>query len=401
MPKVNGKARPLLDAEGMSIKGKDNREQALACWHEIVAREKAIIRGLDNPLRLIFEEFLEHTQRHRETDTYVDYRRTLQNFKDKWPDLTVAELSQRHIEAWFDDHKDWSSTTRWNYLTILLAALNWAAKPTVKLIPFNPLRGLERPRRRSRAGEARVDEATHQLLMSKVPWDFKQILLALRHTGTRPSNICRVTAKNFDAEAGIWVFTEHNTAPGTSIHKTFKQTGQPLVVPLTRDLVELCKALAQKHPDGPLFRTRRGRPWTPNNIEKHFRLWRKKLKEEGHPMPERIYAYCYRHQMATELLERGESETLVAALLGHKGTRVLHQNYSGVTAKSKVVRELLLRNMRTLPAETSVSASKGATLPSAPAASAGVDEARPAPPLAEEVPAPTTPSPEERTDQKT
>ncbi|HEY7308563.1 MAG TPA: hypothetical protein VH643_04275 [Gemmataceae bacterium] len=44
MPKVNGKAQPVLDADGMPIKGKDNREQALACRYEIVAREKAHIR---------------------------------------------------------------------------------------------------------------------------------------------------------------------------------------------------------------------------------------------------------------------------------------------------------------------------------------------------------------------
>src|SRR5215475_5811111 len=95
-PKVNGRARPILDADGVPVKGEDSKERALACWHGMTVRDRAATRGLDNPLRLIFDEFLEHTYRHREKQTYIDYRRTLQSFKDRWPDLTVNDVSQRH-----------------------------------------------------------------------------------------------------------------------------------------------------------------------------------------------------------------------------------------------------------------------------------------------------------------
>ena len=359
-PKVNGNARPIVDANGCPVKGKDNENKALEIWHQAVVREHAPDRGLDNPLKVIFEEFLDYTQRLREKATYEDYRRILQSFKDRWPDLTVGDLAMRHMYAWFDDHPAWSSTTRADYMTIIQAALNWAAKPDKgKLIPFNPLKGAERPRKKSRGGEARVSDATHTLLLARVPWDFKQILLVLRHTGTRPSNICRVTARHFLPDKGLWIFDESNTDPGSSVHKTFKKTGKPLFVPLTLPVVELCQELAAKHPSGPLFLTARGRPWTPNAIEKRFRRWRDILVEEGQEMPERLYAYCYRHQMATNLLEKGESDTLVAAFLGHSGgTRVLHEHYSGVSAKSKPVRDMLLRNTTPLPGELSVSAGK-------------------------------------------
>jgi integrase len=380
MPKMGGKANPIVDAEGNPVKGPKNRDKAFAVWQETTAREKAGTLGLDNPLRLIFEEFLDYTERHREAETYKDYRRTLQSFKDKWPDLTVKEISVRHVEGWFDDHPDWSNTTKCDYVTIILTALNWAAKPTVRLIPFNPLKGLEKPRKKSRGGEARVDEATHRALIAGVPWDFQQVLLALRHTGTRPSNICRVTARNFDAEAGVWIFDEHNSQPGTSVHKTFKRTGRPLIVSLTPPLVELCKKLAAEHPEGPLFRTRRGRAWTPNAIEKRFRRWRRILAEKGQELPERLYAYCYRHQLATDLLERGESDTLVAAVLGHKGTKVLHEHYSGVTAKNKPVRDVLVRNVSLLPEEVIVGAGKGGTRSRPPAGSGGRDGAEAPPP---------------------
>jgi hypothetical protein len=154
-PKVKGNARPILDADGQPVRGEGNREQAMACWHEMVARAKAPTKGLDNPLKLIFEEFLEHTHRHQLAKTYEDYRRALQTFKDKWPDLTVNNLSQRHVDSWFDAHTEWSSTTRHVYLTTVLAALNRAAKPAVRLIPYNPL--MVWPDRR-RQPEVRADQ---------------------------------------------------------------------------------------------------------------------------------------------------------------------------------------------------------------------------------------------------
>lgn len=360
MPKVDGsKAKPILDADGYPVKGRENKEKAFALWHETVERDRAPTKGLDNPLSLIFEEFLDYTHRHREKDTYDEYRRTLQSFKDKWPNVTVNDLSVRHVEAWFDDHPTWSDTTKHIYVTTVLAALNWAAKPTVKLIPFNPLRGMERPRKRSRGGSAKVSDEAHKALFARVPWDFQQILLVLRHTGTRPGNICRVTAKNFNAEAGVWVFDEHNTDAGSSVHKSYKKTGRALIVPLTPTVVTLCNELVKKYPEGRLFRTRRGRPWRPGYIIKRFILWRQKLVEEGVEMPDTIFAYCYRHQLGTYLLEQGESDTLVAAVLGHKGTKVLHEHYSGVTARNKPVRDVLVRNVTALPEELSVSGGTG------------------------------------------
>src|SRR5262249_30538069 len=136
----------------------------------------------------------------------------------------------------------------------------------------------------------------------------------------------------------------------------WKKTGKPLVVPLTPPLIDLCKKLTAEHPEGPLFRTLRGRPWTSHAIKKRFRRWRRILIAEGHPMPDRIYAYCYRHQLATDLLARGESEALVAAIPGHKDTRMLHHHYSGVTARMKSVRGVLTRNVTLLPEEANVGA---------------------------------------------
>jgi hypothetical protein len=92
---------------------------AYRIWGEVLARKKAPTRGLDSSLAIIIEDFPDYTHKHREYETYDDYRRTVQTFADKWLDVTVAELTVRHVEAWFDDHPNWSDTTRWRYSTIL------------------------------------------------------------------------------------------------------------------------------------------------------------------------------------------------------------------------------------------------------------------------------------------
>jgi hypothetical protein len=82
MPKVNGKAKPILDPDSMR-QGKREPRAGPRLLEEIASREKTHTKKFDNSLKLIFDEFLEHTLQHREKDTYEDYRRTLLSFKDK------------------------------------------------------------------------------------------------------------------------------------------------------------------------------------------------------------------------------------------------------------------------------------------------------------------------------
>jgi integrase len=131
---------------------------------------------------------------------------------------------------------------------------------------------------------------------------------------------------------------------------------QTLIVPLTPTMVELCKDLIARLPeedkDGPIFRMPSGKPWTPNRISVQFDRYRKAWRALGVPVPKIYFAYCYRHDLATKALERGETDALVAALLGHKGTKTLHENYNHALAKTKTLVDVLRRQVQPMPFET-------------------------------------------------
>lgn len=70
---------------------------------------------------------------------------------------------------------------------------------------------------------------------------FRDFLFALRESGCRPGEVRKVTAANVDLDLGIWVI-EH--------HKTRKKTGVPRIVYLTPGMVELCRRLVERWPQG-------------------------------------------------------------------------------------------------------------------------------------------------------
>lgn len=154
------------------------------------------------------------------------------------------------------------------------------------------------------------------------------VLLALHQTGARPGEVISVTAAEFYPEQGLWVLDKHKTA-----HK-----GRQRIVYLTPEVTSLCKELAQRYPEGPLFRNAHGKPWYDSNyLAQRLRALHKRLGVQG------VIPYGYRHGFATDALSRGVADAVVAELLGHSGTAMLHKHSAHLTARSQALREPLGR----------------------------------------------------------
>jgi integrase len=341
----NGKQTPIKDDKGHNVKGADSREQAERCWVLMQAHMLAPEMGPENPVRLVFSRYLDHIEKDH-PGAYHAYLRTLTGFAESLPikDFVVRDLTAFHVDEWLNKHPKWSSTTKATYVTTVMGALNWAAEPHRRLIPANPIRGYKKPRRRSRGAESLVPPEAHQAFLDHVPEDFQVILKVLYDTGTRSGNICRVTAAHCDWENGGWNFSEENAVNG-KVHKTFEQTGEGLFVPVSEEVMALCRKLADQYPEGPLFRTKEGESWDSDKVAQRFLYYRDKLAKAGVPMPKKYHAHGYRHTLATDLLESGVPDTVVGAIGGWKGTATLHGHYSHVIARpnrlTKVLREQL------------------------------------------------------------
>src|SRR5262249_48959208 len=155
--------------------------------------------------------------------------------------LPALDIKPFHVSAWLDSHPKWATSRRCAVICVK-RAYNWAEGEG--LLTANPMKKVKKPSpvRRERTV---TQEEWDRLLGAVRDQEFKDFLYALRQTGCRPGEVRKVTAAQVNLELGVWII-EH--------HKTRKKTGVPRVVYLTPGMIELCRRLCAKWPEGPIFR---------------------------------------------------------------------------------------------------------------------------------------------------
>jgi integrase len=305
-------------------KGRPNEAQAHKRFHELMAVEvvSAPATSANSTTASMFETFLAWSFRENEPNTYQFYRHFLQNFVDKHGAVRVRDLKPYHVTKWLEQGSTWGQSTRRCAVTAVKRALNWAVQEGY--LDANPLRNVVKAAVRHR--DTLVSEGEHAKLKDAASDEvFREFLSALRATGCRPGEVAAVTATDVDLDAGTWTLKRH---------KTVKKTKRPRVVFLTRDMVELSRKLMAQHPEGPLFRNQRARPWTKNAIRCRFRRLRKKAG-----VAPSIVAYAYRHTFATAGLESGVPLATVAELLGHTSTKMVSEHYGHLDQRADHLRD--------------------------------------------------------------
>jgi integrase len=248
-------------------------------------------------------KYLAHVQKNRKERTYQWYRDTLKLFcKEVGRDLAVADLIPHHLTEWADRHdKDWSLTTRFNYIRAVQGAFRWALRQ--RLITTNPVEYVEKPTPESR-----------EIIISGEQWDsilacysqddpFHDLLVFARMSGARPQESKKIEARHLQQDGRVAVFLKSE-----SKKKGKRRRNRVLYLPppLRPMLQRLCEA----HPEGPIFRNRDGKPWNTNAIRSRFRRVRKKLDIE------QLFMYAIRHTWETNMLLEQPLQ-LVAELAGH------------------------------------------------------------------------------------
>lgn len=278
------------------------------------------------PVATVCDLFLDYSQKHHSSDCYDNYKHFLQAFTDTYGRQPAAELKPFHVTKWLDDHPSWTGGRRHAVIAVK-RAYSWAEQQGI-LTP-NPLRTLKPERVKHRTRVLTRDELD-QILAAIKDRQFKEFMQAMLETGSRPSEVARVTAANVDLNLGVWVFEEHKTA---------KKTHKPRVVYLTPAMVELSRKLIALYPEGPLFRGPRGKAaFTRQNIRCRFRRLREKLPKLKH-----FVCYNVRHTFATNALVKGVGVAQVAELLGHSSTEMVSKTYGHLAEQVAHMREAALK----------------------------------------------------------
>lgn len=240
--------------------------------------------------------------------------------------LEVEEMNRSHVIEWLEENKGsqdkpryWSQSAKRDAGQIVRSAFRWAMNEgRIRRNPVASLR-LEEPTPR----QTLIDNEVHAKLVqacmkSNKSRSFALYLIALR-SGARPQQVRDVTRANVANGGRAWVFDRH---------KTRKKTGAPLVVPLSPCLQTLTRILSE-HRESRLFLNDRGTPWTKDSAALRLRRLRQELGITG------VVSYSYRHTFATDALLANQSIATVAAMLGHKDSKMVSRVYGHLDQHSQ------------------------------------------------------------------
>jgi integrase len=285
--------------------------------------------GDDALLVAVAEKFLELTEGNVSRGYFQAVGKYVADFCSVHGDKQVRDLLPIHVTEWLAAHPAWGNASQRAAIAAVKRMLNWARKQ--RLIAVHPLADVEKPAGNRREHVITADE--HAAMMQTAddgrrPGErigklgrrpvrrdacFRQVLIALAHTGARPGMIGAARIEQLAADLSTLTIRDH---------KTRKKTGRPLVIYLTPCLQTLMRAVAAGRSSGPIFRNSRGEAWTSNAIRCRMRRLREKLG-----LPSGVVGYAYRHAFATKAIMAGNDVATVAELLGHRDVSMIQRHY--------------------------------------------------------------------------
>ncbi len=261
-----------------------------------------------------------------EPESVRNYRLAVAHLVAAFGPRPVAALTADELVGWAD-RPGWSASYQNTTLGTVQQLLRWAGVA---------LR-VKRPAKESRGAETCLtDEQFDRVLAEACRYagakgDLRELLRTLRETGARPGEVSKLTAELVDWE---------NTCTRLVKHKTKRKTGLDRVIHFNTAAMSILTAQRTRYTSGLLFRTRVGRRYQPNVIVKRLLVVSERVGF-------RVIAYGLgRHSFATKALTAGVPDVLVAALLGHRGTTMLHRNYSHVGEQSRALKDAAERVSR-------------------------------------------------------
>ena len=278
---------------------------------------------LSRSFRDLCEEFLDDAKARKEASTYSSYRyRLLRALKHLPRDLKVGEFRRfnlSQVERKLSGKV--SATTVRDTLATVQTVFGWAVRQD--LIETSPIAGYQKPRARQRTRIISPEEFQKLLrsLWRNAP--FRRVLIAMRRTGVRPSEIRELTWDMVNLEQSVWIFRKHKTI-------TMQRQPLPRIIPLPDCVAQMCYWLKRRAPtDEPrVFLNGWNKPYTKDRFVQTMDRARKRagLKAES---GEQIVLYSNRHTFATEAVSQISTIEL-SALMGHTSVettnRYVHLN---------------------------------------------------------------------------
>jgi integrase len=311
-------------------------------YHKRMAGRQPV--KVDCPVCDLVARFLAHHE-GSSASTRRFYARPLESFVGFVGALRVCDLKAHHVTEWLDrchktakrarkEGKKWvvrdtdrktSDNYRHNLIRAVKACFRWAEGE--EYIERSPVQKVKAPSATPRGDEAYLmPEQWDKLVAAVKDEPLRDLLTVLKETGCRPQEARRAEARHFDREGRCWVFPKEESKGGKEMR----------VVHLGDNAFEICQRLALKNPIGPIFRNRKGNPWTRQTLDyRCYRLARK--------LGFRVTPYAIRHTFATDAIIRGVDLQTIASLMGHVDLKMLSRIYQHIRKRGDHMKEGLRR----------------------------------------------------------
>lgn len=270
-------------------------------FHALKGGKKKSKKPSGNQLTLgkLADDFLDDTLLNKAQKTCENLQHYLQSFVDHaGKHARVIELTGEDLDVWTKAQKQWAPSTKTAARAAVLACLNWGA--TSGRIVSNPMQGMKRGSYQKR--ERILNRQEREKIRNVLKGGLKDFVFALEQTGARPySEVAVITASMVDWERRSVTIIKHKAA-----HKDKNR-----VIYLSDALLLRMRELAEEYPEGPLFRTAQGKPWTRQAGAKVMRRLERRSGVQN------LTAGAWRPAYITDSLAKGMGANLVARLVGN------------------------------------------------------------------------------------
>jgi len=235
----------------------------------------------------------------------------------------VDQLRQHHVTDWLRGQTTWNATTCSDAAASVKRILKWAVDEG--RIESNPIERLKVERGSPRDYVVGADEyramiagVWSQKYARRKVASFRAVLIALRLSGCRPSEIASLEIG--DCSADSWTIRKH---------KNRKKKRRPRVVYLSPCLQTLTRIASRERDVGPVFLADKDRGWKYSDMRLRFQRLRAKAK-----LSLKCVLYSLRHTWITEALLAGVDVATVAEMAG-TSIQMIDRHYGHLNQQQK------------------------------------------------------------------
>jgi integrase len=247
---------------------------------------------------------------------------------DRLGAIRVTAATEEDCDAWLArlTASGLGAGTRRNAIVILKATFSYAVKR--RIVPSSPAEDLPMPESPQKTADA-LSVAEVEAITAKMPERNRAMVLVSALTGARPSEMLAFRVEDFDLDpltlnpqVRIASQIEPGTRTRTDRLKTTRSTRTVPLSPLARTAVLDHLAAFPAGADGTVFTTRFGRPYRHDYYGRIFQTAREKAGVR------QCVPHDLRRHYTSALDDQGVGPTVLAALLGHRSSALVHSTYA-------------------------------------------------------------------------